>query len=162
MTPRVRRAAPTAEVPAEETAATEAPETPGAAEPDTAAPGSGQDGPAHEPALDEAQGPDGDGGQDDGSDDPAPAERYDFAAHARRVLFTPWPAYADAPVIFAPDMRAEWNDIAASAARGLDAAHAEAAAAEAAGSRRAHDRLDAYLLMRTERFPAHARQPATA
>lgn len=136
-----RKAAPAAEVPTVEPAATQAPETPGAAEPDAAAPGSGQEsapeGERHEPALDEAQ-------------------PYSFTEHARRALLTPWPAFADPPVIFTPEARAAMNDFDASTDAGVEAALAETARACQDGVRRANEHLDAWLQMRARRFPAHA------
>jgi hypothetical protein len=136
-TARARRTAPPAEVPATEPASAEAPETPGAAEPEPAAPGTSQDAPepAHEPALDEA-GP------------------YDFGAHARRVFGTPWPAFADPPVVFTPEARAAANETDRAALAAEHEGRAAAAAKEQDAAKRQNDRLDDYLLMRSQRFPA--------
>lgn len=134
-----RRTAPAAEVPAGETAATEATETPGAAEPDAAAPGSDQEGAPegerHEPALDEA-------------------EPYDFAEHGRRV-FAPWPSVGQ-PRVMTADARKAWRHAEGHIAQASAAALAEVARAHGDAVARVHGRLDDYLLMRTERFPAHA------
>jgi hypothetical protein len=69
---------------------------------------------------------------------------------------TPWPPFADAPVVFAADARAAIDKYDAGVDRAVNAALDETARAYQDGVKRANERLNAWLQMRARRFPAHA------